>query len=258
MNTDQTIFVVDDEPDVRAALSMLIRSVGLKPEIYENPQAYLDAYDPERAGCLVLDMRMPGMSGLDLQEKLANMGLHPPIIMISGHGEIPNAVQAVKSGAIDFLQKPVGDQLLLDRIQQALRIDPDFEEVHMRLATSMEALGRFKGALSHYSNAVRLSPRDVVAVNNFAWLLATCPLGELRDGARALQLAGPLAKSEGTERFTLLDTLAAAHAEVGQFDRAVRCQQRAVQLAPGTLRADLRRRLKLYKQGKPYRETAQR
>ena len=125
MNKEQTIFVVDDEPDVRAALGMLIKSVGLKPEIYENPQAYLDAYDPDRPGCLVLDMRMPGMSGLDLQEKLTSMGLHPPIIMISGHGEIPNAVQAVQSGAVDFLQKPVSDQLLLDRIQQALRLDTE-------------------------------------------------------------------------------------------------------------------------------------
>jgi len=125
MSQNQTIFVVDDEPDVRAALGMLIKSVGLKPEIYETPQDYLDAYDPERPGCLVLDMRMPGMSGLDLQAKLANMGLHPPIIMISGHGEIPNAVQAVQSGAIDFLQKPVSDQLLLDRIQQALRLDTE-------------------------------------------------------------------------------------------------------------------------------------
>ena len=122
-NKEPTIFVVDDEPDVRAALSMLIKSVGLKPEIYESPQDYLDAYDPERPGCLVLDMRMPGMSGLDLQKKLDGMGLHPPIIMISGHGEIPNAVQAVQSGAVDFLQKPVTDQLLLDRIQQALRLD---------------------------------------------------------------------------------------------------------------------------------------
>ena len=134
MNKEQTIFVVDDEPDVRAALSMLIKSVGLKPEIYENPQAYLDAYDPDRPGCLVLDMRMPGMSGLDLQEKLAGMGLHPPIIMISGHGEIPNAVQAMQSGAVDFLQKPVSDQLLLDRIQQALRLDTEnrksFNERH--------------------------------------------------------------------------------------------------------------------------------
>jgi len=134
MNKEQTIFVVDDEPDVRAALSMLIKSVGLKPEIYDTPQAYLDAYDPERPGCLVLDMRMPGMSGLDLQAKLAEMGQHPPIIMISGHGEIPNAVQAVQSGAVDFLQKPVSDQLLLDRIRQALRLDTEnrksFNERH--------------------------------------------------------------------------------------------------------------------------------
>lgn len=139
MNKEQTIFVVDDEPDVRAALNMLIKSVGLKPEIYESPQAYLDAYDPERPGCLILDMRMPGMSGLDLQKKLASMGLHPPIIMISGHGEIPNAVQAVQSGAIDFLQKPVSDQLLLDRIQQALRLDEDNRR-NFRERQALEAL----------------------------------------------------------------------------------------------------------------------
>jgi FixJ family two-component response regulator len=123
MNQEQTIFVVDDEPDVRAALSMLIRSMGMKPETYDSPQAYLEAYEPGRPGCLVLDVRMPGMSGLDLQQKLASMGPHPPIIMISGHGEIPNAAQAIQSGAIDFLQKPVSDQLLLDRIQQALKLD---------------------------------------------------------------------------------------------------------------------------------------
>ena len=140
MNKEQTIFVVDDEPDVRAALGMLIKSVGLKPEIYESPQAYLDTYDPERRGCLVLDMRMPGMSGLDLQQKLASMGLHPPIIMISGHGEIPNAVQAVQSGAIDFLQKPISDQLLLDRIQQALRLD---EENHKKYHESRELETRY-------------------------------------------------------------------------------------------------------------------
>ena len=125
MTVDQTVFVVDDEADVRAALNMLIKSVGLKPEIYESPQAFLDDYDPDRPGCLVVDMRMPGMSGLHLQEKLASMGLHPPIIMISGHGEIPNAVQAVQRGAIDFLQKPINDQLLLDRIQQALLADTE-------------------------------------------------------------------------------------------------------------------------------------
>ena len=125
---EQTIFIVDDEPDVRAALSMLIKSVGLKTETFEKPQDFLDDYDPDCPGCLVLDMRMPGMSGLDLQEKLACMGIHPPIIMISGHAEIPNAVQAVQSGAVDFLQKPVSDQLLLDRIQQALLLDTQNRE----------------------------------------------------------------------------------------------------------------------------------
>ena len=125
MSIDQTVFVVDDEADIRAALSMLLKSVGLRPEIYESPQAYLDSYDPERPGCLVLDLRMPGMSGLHLQEKLESMGLHPPIIMISGHGKIPNAVQAVQYGAIDFLQKPINDQELLDRIQQALLLDTE-------------------------------------------------------------------------------------------------------------------------------------
>ena len=118
MSNDQTIFIVDDEADVRVALGMLIKSVGLKPEIYDSPQAYLDAYDPARRGCLILDMRMPGMSGLDLQNELASRGVHPPIIMISGHGEISNAVQAVQTGAVDFLQKPVSDQLLLDRIRR--------------------------------------------------------------------------------------------------------------------------------------------
>lgn len=140
MSNNQTVFLVDDEPDVRASLSMLIRSIGLTPECYDTPQAYLKAYDPERPGCLILDMRMPGMSGLQLQEKLSAMGLHPPIIMISGHGEIPNAVQAVQRGAIDFLQKPISDQLLLDRIQQALQMDIENRENHN---ISSEAQSRY-------------------------------------------------------------------------------------------------------------------
>ncbi len=130
MSDDQTVFLVDDEPDVRASISMLIRSIGLRVETFESPRDFLESYDPERAGCIVLDMRMPGMSGLQLQERLGQMGLHPPIVMISGHGEIPNAVQAVQNGAVDFLQKPVNDQLLLDRVQQALALDKENRENH--------------------------------------------------------------------------------------------------------------------------------
>ena len=131
MTSDSTVFIIDDEADVRAALSMLIRSVGLTPESYETPQDFLDNYNAERRGCIILDLRMPGMSGLRLQEKLGSMGLHPPIIMISGHGEIPNAVQAVQSGALDFLQKPVNDQVLLDRVHEALQLDLDNRKKHV-------------------------------------------------------------------------------------------------------------------------------
>jgi FixJ family two-component response regulator len=120
MSHEQTIFVIDDEPDVRAALNMLIKSVGLKPEIYESPASYLDAYDPSRPGCLVLDMRMPGMSGLELQDRLRRSVNHMPVIIVTGHGDVPITVRAMKAGAYEFLQKPFNDQDLIDAIQGAL------------------------------------------------------------------------------------------------------------------------------------------
>jgi len=122
-NDEQIVFVVDDEPDVRAALRLLIKSVGYKVECFASADEFFDQFDDERKGCLILDVRMPGMSGMDLQEKLAAMETLLPIIMISGHGEIPMAVKAVQNGAIDFLQKPFSDQQLLDRISQALSIN---------------------------------------------------------------------------------------------------------------------------------------
>lgn len=119
----QTVFVVDDEPDVRAALRLLIKSVGYSVECFATADEFFNQFQAERQGCLILDVRMPGMSGMDLQEKLAAMDTLLPIIMISGHGEIPMAVKAVQNGAIDFLQKPFSDQQLLDRISQALTIN---------------------------------------------------------------------------------------------------------------------------------------
>lgn len=120
---EQTVFVIDDEADVRAALSMLIRSFGLKVLTFASPQTFLADYDPDRPGCIVLDVRMPGMSGLDLSEKLASIGPHPPIIMISGHGDKSDAVQPTQDRAIDFLQKPFNDQCFFGRIQKALMRD---------------------------------------------------------------------------------------------------------------------------------------
>lgn len=120
---NETVFIVDDDPEVRTALGLLLKSVGLTTEAFESAQSYWQQYDRERAGCLLLDLRMPGMSGLELQEKLNALSYHPPIIFITGHGEVPTAVQAMKFGAVDFIQKPFSDQQLIDRVQQALKAD---------------------------------------------------------------------------------------------------------------------------------------
>lgn len=118
-----TVFVVDNDPAVRKALSWLIESVDLQVETYASALEFLDRYDSEKPGCLVLDVRMPGMSGLELQEKLHEMGIEIPVILVSGYADVPMAVRAMKNGAIYFLEKPVSDQILLDLIQQAISQD---------------------------------------------------------------------------------------------------------------------------------------
>jgi FixJ family two-component response regulator len=122
-NTRSTIFIVDDDAAVRDALKLLLRSVGQAVETYGSAQEFLDAYSEDRAGCLVLDIRMPGMSGLELQQKLNEKHSILPIIFITGHGDVPMAVEAMQAGAVDFIQKPFRDQDLIDRINQALEKD---------------------------------------------------------------------------------------------------------------------------------------
>ena len=118
-----TIFVVDDDSAVRDALKLLLRSVGQAVETFGSAQEFLDAYSEDRPGCLVLDIRMPGMSGLELQQKLNEKHSILPIIFITGHGDVPMAVEAMQAGAVDFIQKPFRDQDLIDRINQALEKD---------------------------------------------------------------------------------------------------------------------------------------
>lgn len=118
-----TIFVVDDDSAVRDALKLLLRSVGQSVETYGAGAEFLDAYSEDRPGCLVLDIRMPGMSGLELQQKLNEKHSILPIIFITGHGDVPMAVEAMQAGAVDFIQKPFRDQDLIDRINQALEKD---------------------------------------------------------------------------------------------------------------------------------------
>ncbi|HEY4367866.1 MAG TPA: response regulator FixJ [Steroidobacteraceae bacterium] len=122
-NIRPTIFVVDDDSAVRDALKLLLRSVGQAVETFGSGPEFLEAYNDDRAGCLVLDIRMPGMSGLEMQQKLNEKHSILPIIFITGHGDVPMAVEAMQAGAVDFIQKPFRDQDLIDRINQALEKD---------------------------------------------------------------------------------------------------------------------------------------
>jgi len=128
-----TVFVVDDDEPVRDAIGLLLDTVDIPHECYGSATAFLDGYPGKRTGCLVLDIRMPGMSGLELQDQLIGCGDPLPIIFITGHGDIPMAVEAMKKGAVDFIRKPFRDQELLDRIQEALSRDAENREHHADL-----------------------------------------------------------------------------------------------------------------------------
>jgi len=121
--TDSVVFVVDDDASIREALRSLIKSVGLRAEVFASAQDFLRGKRPDAPGCLVLDVRLPGVSGLDLQREMAEADLRLPIIFITGHGDIPMTVRAMKAGAVEFLTKPFREQDLLDAIQLALARD---------------------------------------------------------------------------------------------------------------------------------------
>jgi FixJ family two-component response regulator len=125
---DAVVFVVDDDAAVRRSLDNLIRSVGLRAETFASAQEFLSSKRPDVPGCLVLDVRLPGLSGLDLQNRMAEADMEIPIIFITGHGDIPMTVQAMKAGAVEFLTKPFREQDLLDAIQQALERDSQARE----------------------------------------------------------------------------------------------------------------------------------
>jgi len=132
-DTDPVVFVIDDDRMIRDGLQSLIRSVGLKVETFASAQDFLTAKRPDVPACLVLDVRMPGLSGLDLQLKLSEVGIEIPIIFITGHGDIPMSVRAMKEGAHEFLTKPVRGQDLLDAIQKAIARDRALREERQAL-----------------------------------------------------------------------------------------------------------------------------
>jgi FixJ family two-component response regulator len=139
---EPTVFIVDDDQEVREAIALLMESVGLTALSFPSAQAYLEQFDPSRPGCLILDVRMKGMSGLDLQQRLAPEPVHPPVIIITGHGDVPMAVRAVKAGAVDFIEKPFNDQTLLDAVHRAFDRDAHNRGQASRLADIQERLTR--------------------------------------------------------------------------------------------------------------------
>jgi two-component system, LuxR family, response regulator FixJ len=123
VESESTIFIIDDDPAVRQALSVLVRSMHMRAETYESAQQYLATFDPSRPGCLLLDVRMPGTSGLELLEQLNRAEVRLPAIVMSAYGDVPMVVRAMKAGALNFLEKPCRDQQLWEAIQEGLRWD---------------------------------------------------------------------------------------------------------------------------------------
>ncbi len=139
------IYIVDDNPAVRDAIRFLVQQVGLTAKVYVSAQEFLEHFQLGMRGCLVLDIRMPGISGIELQEQLTLLGAHLPVIIITGHGDIPITVRAMKAGAFEFLQKPFNDQVLLDTIQAALKkydIVWDQDDKRSQASQSLAALTR--------------------------------------------------------------------------------------------------------------------
>jgi FixJ family two-component response regulator len=129
---DSVVFIIDDDPLYRASAERLIRSVGFNVQGFDSARDFLSSRRPDVPSCLVLDVRLPGLSGLDLQRELAEAGVHIPIIFVTGHGDIPMSVQAMKAGAVEFLTKPFRDQVLLDAIRQAIGRDQLARRQHAR------------------------------------------------------------------------------------------------------------------------------
>lgn len=140
IESEPTVFVIDDDADLRESLGWLLESAGLRFRGYATAEEFLGDYDPDESGCLLLDVRMPGLSGLDLQEELRRRGVPPPIIVMTGHARVPMAVRALKGGAIDFIKKPFSDQALLEHVRKAIDLDRRTRRVRMECSEFAERL----------------------------------------------------------------------------------------------------------------------
>src|SRR6478609_5807625 len=182
------VFVVDDDPSVRSSLKFLISTVGLKVETFDSADSFLQRQPPDAPSCLVLDVRLPGLSGLDFQRELAAKNIHIPIIFVTGHGDIPMSVCAMKAGAVEFLTKPFRDQDLLDAIRIALERDRDGRE-HEKAA--MDLKERFES----------LTPRERKVISMVA------------SGMLNKQIAGELGTAENTVKVHRSRAMEKMHAQ---------------------------------------------
>jgi two-component system, LuxR family, response regulator FixJ len=138
----QAIYIIDDDASVRDSLEALFSSVRLPTRTFASAEAFLEALDANARGCLLIDVRMPGMSGLQLQRVLVKRQIRLPVIMLTGHGDVPMAVQAMKAGATDFIQKPFSDQYLLDRVRECLKTDRQAVEILSERQRAAERIAR--------------------------------------------------------------------------------------------------------------------
>ena len=127
---EPVVFVIDDDRAVRDSLSMLVETAGLRVRAFPNAQAFLDFIRPDIAGCVITDLRMPGLSGLELQDRLTELDIAIPLIVLTGHGDVPAAVRALKHGAVDFIEKPFDSDTLLELIRRAIERDASLRETH--------------------------------------------------------------------------------------------------------------------------------
>ena len=171
---DATVFVIDDDDRMRAATQRLLKSVGLRAEAFAGPQEFLRRKLPDGPSCLILDVRLPGMSGLDVQRKLSEAGVRIPVIFITGHADIPMTVKAMKSGAVEFLTKPFRDQDLLDAIQLALERENEMrqqqhqiqeleERYHSLTPREREVMGLLVSGMLTKQIAARLGTSEITA-----------------------------------------------------------------------------------------------
>lgn len=201
MNDQPTVYVVDDDPDIRASLMRLFDAVDLRTELFESAEQFLQAGRATSPGCLLLDVRMPGMGGLQLLKHLQSLDEHPAVIMLTGHGDIPMVLQALNAGALDFIEKPANHQRLLESINKGLAFDREKRAAELerrQFRTSIEALSarerqvleRMVGGASNKTIAQELGISDRTLEKHRAQIMQKMGARSLTDLIRAAVLHG--------------------------------------------------------------------